>query len=498
MLLTGNGPPQNLKIAYDRFRAAAEKDHPPSDFAVGFMRATGLGCVKDEKEASLSFQKAAREGVAEAAEFVSKDSANPAFHTECLDLLAKLQKDVAKEFAIEYEKLSSKKPDSSKILDYKSDLNSEASTENLAQPKITEDAPEKIIEFQKEQAKNLGFAEILELAEKGDPFLQNELGIIYFMGKLVPPNIPEALKWFTKAAEQGNIEAQMYAGHLCSGLYPETMDYEKSLYWHTKLAEKGDAEAQFQVGFHLFHGMGTPIDLPKSIEWCVKASDQGHLFAKLHLGGCYVMGSGVPKDHQMAEKFITEAAEGGLPLARLRLGLSYINAEFTKINKPMGIKWLTLAAEDGEKHAQFTLGMCYFHGNGVARDTDEAIKWNLKAAEQGFSDSLYFLSRVYELGEYAPIDMEKSIGFMTQAAEKGHLEAMFDVATRHFTGVMVPSDLEVCVKYFTILAEQGDRNSLMFLATLIRQQNYKPKNPEFARRSELVLNRPVFTPPFNF
>jgi uncharacterized tellurite resistance protein B-like protein len=50
--------------------------------------------------------------------------------------------------------------------------------------------------------------EVMPLAQQGDSAAQNLLGEIYKNGKGVPSNYSEAVGWFQKAAEQGNVDAQ--------------------------------------------------------------------------------------------------------------------------------------------------------------------------------------------------------------------------------------------------------------------------------------------------
>ena len=46
-------------------------------------------------------------------------------------------------------------------------------------------------------------------AEKGDAFSQYILGYMYSKGQGVPKDFREAVKWFRKAAEQGQVLAQI-------------------------------------------------------------------------------------------------------------------------------------------------------------------------------------------------------------------------------------------------------------------------------------------------
>ena len=51
-------------------------------------------------------------------------------------------------------------------------------------------------------------AKTLKAAEQGDPDAQNYLGWMYSHGSGVRSNKVEAIKWYRKAAEQGDSEAK--------------------------------------------------------------------------------------------------------------------------------------------------------------------------------------------------------------------------------------------------------------------------------------------------
>lgn len=51
-------------------------------------------------------------------------------------------------------------------------------------------------------------------AEQGHIAAQTNLGVIYYEGRGVARDHPEAAKWYRKAAEQGNAEAQYNIGQM--------------------------------------------------------------------------------------------------------------------------------------------------------------------------------------------------------------------------------------------------------------------------------------------
>ena len=81
----------------------------------------------------------------------------------------------------------------------------------------------------------------LKAAELGSAFAQYIVGNNYFNGVGVEENTDEAFKWFFKAAEQGQPNAQFEIGQLYEyGGH----DIETAREWYRKAAEQGHSDAQ--------------------------------------------------------------------------------------------------------------------------------------------------------------------------------------------------------------------------------------------------------------
>ena len=86
---------------------------------------------------------------------------------------------------------------------------------------------------------------IRERAEAGDPEAQNDLGVIYTNVKEMPPNYRTAVKWYRKAAEQGNAEGQSRLAYWYSlGMGGLPQSDTKAAKWYRKAAEQGDENAK--------------------------------------------------------------------------------------------------------------------------------------------------------------------------------------------------------------------------------------------------------------
>lgn len=100
-------------------------------------------------------------------------------------------------------------------------------------------------------------------AEKGDSNAQVRLGFCYRnsnYGQGVAKDPVEAVKWFRKAAEQGNLEGQWALGNC------------------------------------YFEGNGVIKDQAEAVKWYLKSAEQGSDHAQIKLGYCYYKGEGVTKD----------------------------------------------------------------------------------------------------------------------------------------------------------------------------------------------------------
>jgi DNA polymerase-3 subunit epsilon len=90
-----------------------------------------------------------------------------------------------------------------------------------------------------------------------------------------------------------------------------TKDYEQAVYWYKKAAEQGDIRAQYNLGDYYCVGRGVTQDYEQEVYWYTKAAEQGHIYAQYNLGECYYNGEGVEQDYEQAVYWFTKSAEQG-------------------------------------------------------------------------------------------------------------------------------------------------------------------------------------------
>jgi TPR repeat protein len=125
----------------------------------------------------------------------------------------------------------------------------------------------------------------------------------------------KAYKLWEPLAKQGDAAAQNNLGHLylgdAQGVVPQ--DFAEALKWYSKAAEQWHANAHFSIGMLHLLGLGVPRDNAEAVKWIRKSAEQGYEYAQYFLGNMYVTGwdGVVPQDDTEAKKWMLKAATQG-------------------------------------------------------------------------------------------------------------------------------------------------------------------------------------------
>lgn len=107
------------------------------------------------------------------------------------------------------------------------------------------DKTEKIDELCKKVFINL--SEIVKNSECS--YAQNYLGYSYWNGIGIEKDLEKAIKFYTKAAEQGSVFALNNLGYSYLNGIGVEKDLEKAIKFYTKAAEQGNASALNNLGY---------------------------------------------------------------------------------------------------------------------------------------------------------------------------------------------------------------------------------------------------------
>ena len=90
-----------------------------------------------------------------------------------------------------------------------------------------------------------------------------------------------------------------------------SQDYKEAVKWFTKSAEEGDRRGQSLLGVCYYQGKGVTRDYKEAVKWYTKSAEQGYWNAQCHLGNCYYEGEGVTKDYKEAVHWWMMSANQG-------------------------------------------------------------------------------------------------------------------------------------------------------------------------------------------
>lgn len=141
------------------------------------------------------------------------------------------------------------------------------------------------------------------------------LAVQYMRGDGVPKDEQKAMTYLTRAAAEGNANAELGMGyHYLQGSAGLTKDSEKAAVFFTRAAKHGNRDAQYNIGLAYVRGEGVTKDLAKAYTWFEKAAYQDDAGAQYNLGVMSVNGEGTAKDPLTAYvwfRIADEKAYGG-------------------------------------------------------------------------------------------------------------------------------------------------------------------------------------------
>jgi TPR repeat protein len=189
-------------------------------------------------------------------------------------------------------------------------------------------------------------SELRALSGRGDADAQEKLGSLYAEGYSIDKNEKEAVKWWKKAAAQGNAAAQYELGiayHEGSGGLSQSD--KKALEWFRKAALQDEPRAELNVGIAYYHGIGVDKDVAEAMKWFQRAADKDIAQAQYILAAGYYKGvGGLEHDRVKAYVWMKQAVNNGNKDAKE--DLPGLEALMTPLELQMGRQVL---ADTGQK-----------------------------------------------------------------------------------------------------------------------------------------------------
>lgn len=224
------------------------------------------------------------------------------------------------------------------------------------------------------------FNTLKKLAENGNNKAQVTLGHLYLNGEFVRTDLDKAAFWFEQSAVQGNSlehhEAQFNLGYT----YEKKGDITNAIKWYTKAAENNYSDAQLNLG--LLYENQKNYEMAR--EWYKRAvSSHNDGGAQYYLALLLY-----DESHSNVNEVIALLKEALYRMNTLyedkakieySLGWLYLNDESVR-NTELGLQYLKSSTDKGEPEAEFLMGELYEEGEILPKDLKEAKVWYTRAA----------------------------------------------------------------------------------------------------------------------
>jgi TPR repeat protein len=442
--------------AADLYRKAAEQGHASAQSNLGYMYDNGEGVPEDDVEAVKWFRKAADQGNASAQYYLGVMYANgrgvpeddvplglAAGNVRLYEskLISARRIHTTQSTLLEGLKAQSDEELRASILTAHPDAELDALIRELHTGQQT--LANQSINLEEEHPRIKGLKEVLAtLEEQIDDRIQDILAGLKLRVKSSKAQVEKLQTDVTDAKQQ-----------------EEDMREKEAVKWYRKAAEQGDATAQYSLGLMYYNGKGVPKDDVEAVKWYRKAAEQGDATAQFYLGVMYAAGKGVPEDDVEAVKWYRKAAEQEDARAQYMLGEIYEKGNGVLKDDVEAVKWYRKAAEQEDARAQYNLGFAYRWGQGVPKDDVEAVKWLRKAADQDNAQGQFSLGVMCYNGKGVPEDKKEAVKWYRKAADQGHRSAQYYLGAMYYYGEGVPKDDVEAYKWYSLSAAQGNEGA---------------------------------------
>lgn len=234
------------------------------------------------------------------------------------------------------------------------------------------------------------------------------LGNAYRLGQGVAADEVEAVTWYSRAAQAGEVRGQFSLAVMYeNGLGVRRNDAE-ALRWYLAAAKTGDAQAQFNLGNMIRAGRGCVADARVARQWYEKAAAQGDPAALFALGTLYEAGEGIAADRAKAQDFYRQAAAKGVAEAQFNLA-NMLRAS----DDDAALDFYVQASEQGLVAAQINLGLML-----QDRDPHAAVYWLRRAAAAGNAMAMLNLAAMHLAGRGVDKDEVEAHLWLQALAER--------------------------------------------------------------------------------
>lgn len=291
-------------------------------------------------------------------------------------------------------------------------------------------------------------------AEAGQTEAAFRLGFCYANGIGTQPQADEARKWLSMAAEKNHPSALAHLGLLCDKLSKDETVAAEALGYYRRAAELGQVEAQVILAYKL---AAQPESQAEALEWLRKAAAQKNDRALCALGVFTLEGrGGLKADPVEAYRLFEQAAELGSADGLCNQAYCLERGLGVKADPEKAVELYTKLLEKAPlPQALYNLALCRMDGRGTEKDSHAGVQLLVQAYNAGHVEAACELARCCAAGIGLQKNEEQAVQILHEAARRGSAEAQYTLACCYREGKGVKKDETIAETYLKAAAANG-------------------------------------------
>lgn len=168
-----------------------------------------------------------------------------------------------------------------------------------------------------------------------------------------PPDLDKAFELYKNSMSKDftALAAVRLANYYMTGRGAAPMDIPQAVKLYTLAAEQGNYEAIYHLGECYLNGIGVEQDKKQAFDLLFKAAQADLAMAQFAAAECFARGDGTPQDQQAAFHWYRQSALRYDPRGLLETGRRYLYGQGTDRDIKQAITFLEQAAANGMKQA---------------------------------------------------------------------------------------------------------------------------------------------------
>lgn len=277
----------------------------------------------------------------------------------------------------------------------------------------------------------------------------------------------EALKWYMKSAECGNINAMYQISIMFRDGNGPIQDNAEHLKWLRMAAEGGHARSQLMMGDMYKQGIKVECDEKEAFRWYEAAANNNNIDAIYQVAMMYREGRGIEKNIEMSDKWFRIYSEHDIFRQINTLADSFSHFKNGVYDPDIGMKWYSVNTHHNNPESEYQTALLML-SKGKKYTTEETKYLLESAAKKNHLESANQLLSMYGLGLVGNEVLNESVKHMENIANDGNPWAANVIGHIYADGRIIEANSEKAVTYLKISSNGGISASMQKLGEMYR------------------------------